>query len=843
MSIICIKNSLKSTQTVIIYKYNRLNIINIGDKMKNKLGFGNKLLLQVLTTMIIVFGIAMFLVIQYSYDNAQKEAQAYLKEAAYKEASIIKGKIEPTILLSKLMVKKFEGALKTGITLDQKEVIESFSEILKNNELIVGTWFKIKEKGLFFPVNMEMAGKEGYDKAGQFNPYIVKSGSDIKVTAGAVYSENDEWIKGPKEAGKTYITKPYLYPVDGKKVLMVSVGVPIYNNGKYIGVAGVDLNLEVFAEYASKTRYYDTGYFFLVGQHRYNLAHPERKNIGTLVTPTGKFVNAMSRAQENKDTTFTRLKKTGLINFYYSKSIVIEDGIYWNLFLSVPEVEYLGDADFIQIFALSAAFIGIILMSLVIIFTTKKLNYNLRTISVGLDEFFAYLNKETRETKAIELKSNDEFGVMAKSINENITKVEDGINNDNALLEDVKNVVNNVGEGYLDKRIEKETTTDSLNELKNLLNSMLENLEQLVGRDLNKISETLSSYMQRDFTAKLDMENSGKIGKEIIEMNRMITYMLRDNQEDGLSLQDSSNELTSNVKTLSSNATSQAASLEETAASIDEITGTIDQTNDKAQQMYAISNETKESASQGKNLANDTVVAMEDINSTVLNINEAISVIDQIAFQTNILSLNAAVEAATAGEAGKGFAVVAQEVRNLASRSAEAAKEIKNLVESATTKADNGKTISNKMIEGFTSLEDKIVETSKLIEDVTNAAKEQSIGMSQISDAVGQLDKFTQENAAIADKTNDIAHKTNDIANDIVENVNKNEFDGKGAKKVVTKKSEQTTSYVKTSPTPKKAKKQSSLKASSSSSTSIKKEEVNVIKPQKSDDNDEWENF
>jgi|TARA_R110002033_G_scaffold9971_4_gene32773 methyl-accepting chemotaxis protein len=391
-----------------------------------------------------------------------------------------------------------------------------------------------------------------------------------------------------------------------------------------------------------------------------------------------------------------------------------------------------------------------------------------------------------------------------------------------------------VGEGYLNKRIDKSTSTDSLNELKNLLNTMLENLERLVGQDLNKISEILSSYMKRDFTATLDSEHSGKIGKEIIEMNRMITDMLRDNQEDGLSLQKSSDELTSNVKTLSSNATSQAASLEETAASIDEITGTIEQTNHKAQEMNSISNETKESATQGKSLANDTVSAMEDINNTVININEAITVIDQIAFQTNILSLNAAVEAATAGEAGKGFAVVAQEVRNLASRSAEAAKEIKKLVESATTKANNGKTISIKMIEGFTNLETKIVETSKLIDDVTNAAKEQSIGMAQIADAVGQLDKFTQENAAVADKTNDIAQITNEIAIDIVNNVNLNNFEGKGKSVNVVKK-EQTTSTKKVTQTLKPTDKKISEQNSS--------QKTKVITPQKSIDNDEWESF
>ena len=163
----------------------------------------------------------------------------------------------------------------------------------------------------------------------------------------------------------------------------------------------------------------------------------------------------------------------------------------------------------------------------------------------------------------------------------------------NLLIEDVKTVANTVSEGYLDKRITNSSATESLNELKQLLNSMLDTLEGLVGKDLNKISDVLGSYSNRDFTAKLDSSSCGKIGNEIIEMNRMITHMLQDNQEDGTALQNSANELTKNMTTLSNNATSQAASLEQTAASIDEITSNIAQTNTKAQEMLSISNETK----------------------------------------------------------------------------------------------------------------------------------------------------------------------------------------------------------------------------------------------------------
>ncbi len=803
--------------------------------MKKQSSFGNKLLFQVLGVTVLIFGITMFFVTKYSYETSQNDAENYVREMAGKYSSQIQTEVNQAITISEILASKYQAALSSNYPLNEQELINFASDTLKKNPFLVGIWFKIKEKELFFKANEEKKGSGTYDKSGQFNPYIAIANGKITIAPGSPYGENLEWVKGPKDSGKMYVTKPYMYPVNGVEVLMSTVAIPMYKDGKFIGSIGIDITMETFSKMAKSIKLYDNGYAFIADHHKYVIGHPTEKFVGKLIPEiTNNSVEhekLLQNTKEKKDTLFVKESlKDGISSLYYSKAFKIGQGdIHWSFVLVAPIEEYLSHAIFIRNFSIIATLFGLIIIALVIYFSVRKLNNNLSSISLGLEDFFKYLNKESANTNDITINSKDEFGVMAYSINENISKISKTINEDNILIEEVKTIVNTVGEGHLDKRINKSTSSDSLNELKNLLNDMLNNLETLIGKDLNSISDVLSQYSQRNFTPKLEADTSGKIGGEIIRMNNMISTMLKDNQNDGVSLQESSDELTTNVKTLSNNATSQAASLEETAASIDEITSNIEQTSQKAQEMLIISNETKDSATEGKNLANDTVSAMEEINNTVININEAISVIDQIAFQTNILSLNAAVEAATAGEAGKGFAVVAQEVRNLASRSAEAAKEIKDLVESATSKANNGKKISGKMIEGFIQLEEKIVHTSTLIDDVTNAAKEQTIGMAQIADAVGQLDQFTQENASIADKTNDIAQETNGIASDIVKNVDKNDFEGKGIQKVVEKKktiSPTPISRPKVSPAPRAVKSGSK-----------------VITATNSKDNDEWESF
>ena len=407
----------------------------------------------------------------------------------------------------------------------------------------------------------------------------------------------------------------------------------------------------------------------------------------------------------------------------------------------------------------------------------NNINHSMITIKSGLSRFFNYLTSTEKNLDIIDLHTKDEFGDMAKELNENIKKIKDGLVIDNAVIDEAKFVSKMIGKGFLVYRINGQANNVYINELKDNFNHMIDSLRENV---VNSFQTSLS-YANGNFEIKADKSDIGAIVNTLLRCLNMIgtnvSEFLAMINKNGYVLDEKSNQLLSLVNSLHNATISQTASLEQTSAAVQEITANITTTSQKARNMLEIATETKNYANEGIKLVENTEKSMLEINDSTNAISEAITIIDQIAFQTNILSLNAAVEAATAGEAGKGFAVVAQEVRNLANRSAEAAREIKHLVEVASQKSIDGKNYSLNMKNSFEKLASMIEENTVIIDDVARANDVQMRNLAQISETMNRLDYITQENANMATQTKDLAVQTNEVAHNMIKAASLNKYD------------------------------------------------------------------
>jgi methyl-accepting chemotaxis protein len=402
----------------------------------------------------------------------------------------------------------------------------------------------------------------------------------------------------------------------------------------------------------------------------------------------------------------------------------------------------------------------IILIWIVVKRATKPIN--------GLKEGFENLITSNDANIKLKVTTTDEIGDVANLFNKYMDKVNDGLKQDEKVIEEANDVLEKTGNGFFVYRVNAKAANPYVEDLKNKLNNMIINTKET----LDSINTTLQAYSESKFDTKMNDKgiygDLGSLAAGIKLVGNNTSEILAMIMNTGDSLNQNTNILSEAAVDLSKSANKQAASLEETAAALEQITANIKGNTEASVKMSSLAQNVTTSANNGLTLANETALSMDEINEQVSSINEAIEVIDQIAFQTNILSLNAAVEAATAGEAGKGFAVVAAEVRNLASRSAEAAREIKDIVENASSKAQAGKEISTKMIKGYDELNANIKNTIEMIEQVANASKEQERGIVQINDAVNALDKATQKNAAVADDISNMSQEIAQMSNSLV---------------------------------------------------------------------------
>lgn len=315
----------------------------------------------------------------------------------------------------------------------------------------------------------------------------------------------------------------------------------------------------------------------------------------------------------------------------------------------------------------------------------------------------------------------------------------------------VADLIHQASAGNLEARLDADSLEGFYKELGNGINSLLGTTASAV----NEIADLLSRIAAGDLMHTVETDYQGTFGRLKTDANQTVLRLrelVGGIQGSAEMINVAAKEIASGNQDLSSRTEEQASSLEETASSMEELTATVKQNAENARQANELAGGAQRVAEQGGEVVGKVVDTMGSIHQASAKIADIIGVIDGIAFQTNILALNAAVEAARAGEQGRGFAVVATEVRNLAQRSAAAAKEIKGLISDSVGRVEAGSKLVNQAGATMTEIMSSIKRVARIVTDIAEASREQSAGIEQVSLAVSQMDEVTQQNAALVEQ-------------------------------------------------------------------------------------------
>jgi methyl-accepting chemotaxis protein len=342
-----------------------------------------------------------------------------------------------------------------------------------------------------------------------------------------------------------------------------------------------------------------------------------------------------------------------------------------------------------------------------------------------------------------------------------------------AVEEEVGTIVAAAMSGDLSKRIRKEGKSGFFEVLANGINGIMDNMSTVV----DEVNVVVDAGKEGDLTPRIALDGkSGAFEKLSAGINALMDTMMDVVREIKIAAQEvstGSDEISKGNTNLSQRTEEQASSLEETASSMEEMTSTVKNNAENAVQANQLALAARQQAEKGGTVVASAVTAMQGINASSKKIADIIGVIDEIAFQTNLLALNAAVEAARAGEQGRGFAVVATEVRNLAGRSATAAKEIKSLIQDSVARVDEGSKLVDQSGTTLGEIVTSVKKVSDIVAEISAASQEQSSGIEQVNKAITQMDEVTQQNAALVEEAAAAAESLQSQARKLMENMSK----------------------------------------------------------------------
>ncbi|WP_425993856.1 methyl-accepting chemotaxis protein [Caulobacter sp. DWR1-3-2b1] len=615
---------------------------------------------------------------------------------------------------------------------------DKFVALVKPNALatssVMGAWFMAEPNALDgkdaeFVNNPAMAS----NKDGRFSTHWVNlNGAPSQQSEANGTDFVESYYTGTATSRKPTLTEPYLDTVGTAQVAMSSVALPVMSNGTLIGVAGLDMSLDNLSKALGALHPLDGGRVMLVSATGQWVAHPDdalhMKPYADEGADAVKAVLDGGKGVEIKGIVAGNVPMLRIVRPIAMPAL----NTIWALVMDVPVAAITGPADKLA----KILFAGGVLITLAVLAALFLASRALvRAPLAGLTRSVDSLSAGRYDQPVAGIAGGDEIGAIARAL--------DGFRHD--LADGQRRRTEQEAERTVAEaeRQRHEAKAEAFSEAQAVAVSALgEGMEKLADGDLiwRMREDSFAAdarKMPRDFNAAVDSLQTTMAG--ILTAAR--------------SIRAGCSEISNASDDLSQRTERQAAGLEQTAAALGQITSTVKRSAEGADRARQVTQSAKANAERSGAVVKEAVEAMGGIEKSSHEITNIIGVIDEIAFQTNLLALNAGVEAARAGDAGRGFAVVAQEVRALAQRSADAAKQIKALIRTSTEQVGKGVKLVGETGQTLDQILVQVAEINELVGEIAASSKEQAVGLAEVNQAVNQMDQVTQQNAAMVEQS------------------------------------------------------------------------------------------
>ncbi|NGO65457.1 HAMP domain-containing protein [Rhizobium daejeonense] len=681
-----------------------------------------------------------------------------LQTLASTQAGVIRSSLDGAFDAARVMARSFEmlagGDATTPPETRRTQLNALLLNVLKDNPRFNGT-YSAWEPNALDGADAEFRDRRdmGSDATGRFLPYWTRDAAGKIAIQPLVEYDSSElhpngvmkggWYIGPQTGHGESILDPLPYIVQGKSVYLATMSVPLTVDGKFAGVAGADFDLsfvQKLAEQVKASIYGGKASVSIVSYKGLVVASSEKpESIGQPFDQGNSALSQyLSLIQSGKEEVLASNEAFKA----FSPIVIGRTKTPWSVMIDVPRAVAMAEATKLDqdltdrsasdgVLQVTVAAVialgGIAAMWLV----ARSIAGPIRNMTASMRQ----LADGDTDCNIPGIGLSDEIGAMAAAVE---------VFRNNAIA---------------NRRLEQEaaatqeTTERERRRSMDIERARTEAMTQATAGLADGLRQlaagNLSFHLADPFAAEFESLRSD-FNAAVTQLGRAMAAVAAASR----SIDTGTQEISQSADDLSKRTEQQAASLEETAAALDEITVNVTNSSRRAEEARSVAVQANTSANHSGIVVADAVNAMQRIEQSSNQIASIIGVIDEIAFQTNLLALNAGVEAARAGEAGKGFAVVAQEVRELAQRSAQAAKEIKDLIRNSSAEVENGVKLVKDTGEALKTIEAYIVTVNQHMDAIATSAREQSVGLSEVNTAVNQMDQVTQKNAAMVEEAN-----------------------------------------------------------------------------------------